>query len=234
LKTFDVNESGQVHTYLIYLSNLPTSEQLYWKSFNESPKGDISKRAYQTDILGNFSTEANPLAELKSAIYSLDASPPSWWSPRGEEIIRCVHYPVTPSPAEWAEAILSLDQLLVEGFVQKSIRNRLTEEGIVFDEKWQFLRLLEEFVISKGRSQIDAVALLEPLKQLHSMRSKVKGHAAQSEKENIIETARVEHGSLAVHFKRLVTRCTTSFNEITNCLQVDGMTHVRVLARDLC
>jgi hypothetical protein len=30
LETYDINEAGQVHTYLIYLSRLPYQEQLYW------------------------------------------------------------------------------------------------------------------------------------------------------------------------------------------------------------
>jgi hypothetical protein len=34
LQTYDVNEAGQVHTYLVYLRNLPYEEQLYWKSYN--------------------------------------------------------------------------------------------------------------------------------------------------------------------------------------------------------
>ena len=77
LKTYDINEAGQVHTYLRYLATLPYEEQLYWQSFNEWPKGSISKRAYQTDILGEFSTEDDPLAELKAMVQSLDRNPPA-------------------------------------------------------------------------------------------------------------------------------------------------------------
>ena len=38
LKSYDVNEEGQVHAYLYDLATLPYSEQLYWQSFNEWPK----------------------------------------------------------------------------------------------------------------------------------------------------------------------------------------------------
>jgi hypothetical protein len=38
LKTYDINDAGQVHTYIVYLSQLPYEEQQYWKSFNEWPK----------------------------------------------------------------------------------------------------------------------------------------------------------------------------------------------------
>jgi hypothetical protein len=56
LQTYDINELGQVHTYLVYLSRLPYEEQLYWRSFNEQPKGPISKRAYTTDFKGGSLT----------------------------------------------------------------------------------------------------------------------------------------------------------------------------------
>src|SRR5205823_5609716 len=67
LKTYDINEEGQVHTYICYLADLPYSEQQYWKLFNEWPKGPISARAYQTDFEGDFSTEPDPLAALENA-----------------------------------------------------------------------------------------------------------------------------------------------------------------------
>jgi hypothetical protein len=64
LRTYDVNEAGQVHTYLRYLAELPYQEQLYWQSFNEWPKGTISKRAWRTDFEGEWSTEYEPLRRL--------------------------------------------------------------------------------------------------------------------------------------------------------------------------
>ena len=77
LTTYDINEAGQVHSYIGYLAQLPYEEQLYWRSFNEWPKGNISKRAFQTDILGEFSKEDDPLAELKRQVEVLDRAPPS-------------------------------------------------------------------------------------------------------------------------------------------------------------
>lgn len=56
LKTYDVNEVGQVHTYLCYLADLPYKEQMYWRSFNEEPKAAISNRAFTTDFEGSFHT----------------------------------------------------------------------------------------------------------------------------------------------------------------------------------
>ena len=64
LKTYDINEAGQIHTYIGYLADLPYEEQVYWQSFNEWPKGSISKRAFQTDIVGEWYLEHERLARI--------------------------------------------------------------------------------------------------------------------------------------------------------------------------
>ena len=100
LKSYDINEAGQVHTYIGDLADLPYEEQLYWKSFNEWPKDGISKRAFQTDIQGELPDEDDPIFELRVQIESLDRSPPSWWQSRGKEIIDKVLCPATDSVEE--------------------------------------------------------------------------------------------------------------------------------------
>jgi hypothetical protein len=45
LEVYDINAAGQVFTYIKYLGHLPFTEQLYWKSFNEAPKGALPERA---------------------------------------------------------------------------------------------------------------------------------------------------------------------------------------------
>ncbi len=65
LQTYDINEHNQVHTYAVYLARLPYKEQLHWLQYNEEPKGGISKRAFQTDIEGQFTTETSMLDQLQ-------------------------------------------------------------------------------------------------------------------------------------------------------------------------
>ncbi|MGH6897213.1 MAG: hypothetical protein ACREJ5_11810 [Geminicoccaceae bacterium] len=54
LETYDINDAGQIHTYLVYLSRLPYEEQLHWKQYNEPPKAPISERAFTTDFKGKW------------------------------------------------------------------------------------------------------------------------------------------------------------------------------------
>jgi hypothetical protein len=218
LKTYDVNAAGQVHTYLCYLADLPYKEQLYWQAFNEWPKSPISKRAFETDFEGNFSTIADPLIDLKREVSTLDKAKPAWWQPRGDTLASSLHYPITSSPEEWANAILALDQFVVEGFVQRVLRARAADAGRAVERQWGSIRLIQECLVSAGLDEAEAAALVEPLKQTHFLRTKVKGHLAESEKEALIKQARTEHGSLAAHFRKLATDVQASFHRIVELL----------------
>lgn len=213
LKTYDVNEQGQVHTYLRYLAQMPYSEQCYWKSFNEWPKGTISQRAYACDILGKFTTIQDPLSELKTLIQTLNETKPDWWSPRDEDAARKVHYPLTTSIDEWSEALLQLDQFVVEGLSQAALRKRLASKGRDFDKEWKSIKLLQVLLMADGLGDSDSKTILEPLKTLHDLRSKVKGHAT-SEKEALVIDMRQRYGSLTKHFKVLASDCYSTLKYI--------------------
>lgn len=218
LKSYDVNEAGQVHAYLCDLAMLPYKEQLYWQSFNEWPKAAISRRAFETDFQGKFSTIEDPLLELKCDIEKLDQAKPDWWLPRGKELAAQTHYPITASPEEWSNSLLALDQLLVEGLAPKALRARLKSGDRPFEKDWASVRLLQECLTVAGIDDDEARDLVEPLKQLHYLRTKVKGHAA-GERDRLIKAARTEHGSLAAHFRALATNLWQSFDRITELLQ---------------
>lgn len=217
LKTYDVNEANQVHTYLVYLRDLPYEEQLYWQSFNEWPKASISQRAYQTDILGSFSTIADPLIDIKRQIRALDEQELDWWQSRPSDLANTVHYPFSASKSEWAESILNLSQLLNEGFQVGGLRARLTKAGVTFEDDWRSLKLLAELAKSNSDEQA-ASKLLKPLRELQELRSKVKGHAAGSDKKKLIDAALRDHGSLYKHFENLAAGCSTALEQIVAML----------------
>jgi hypothetical protein len=110
--------------------------------------------------------------------------------------------------------MLALDQLVVEGFVVKALRSRLQAGGKKSDGGWGSIRLIQEWLLHSGLDADDAAATVEPLKRAHFLRSKAKGHLAETEKQALIKTARKEHGSLAAHFRDLVTQVQASFDRI--------------------
>ena len=215
LKTYDINDAGQVHTYLVYLRNLPYEEQLYWKSCNERPKASISKRALKTDFEGSWDLEYDPLGSLKHAIRELNREQVQWWSLRSEELVDRLQYPVTSSPDEWANEILHLDQLTVEGFETKWLRNKAQFLGRTPNPAFASLKLVEECLIALGFEERDAQSSVAPLKEAHDLRSKVIGHASGKEGAAIKKRILIEHGSYKKHFQALCARCDETFRAIT-------------------
>jgi len=207
LETYDVNEAGQVHTYLIYLSYLPYEEQLYWKSFNEPPKGPISRRAIQTDFKGEWDTEYDPLESLKRILHDLHEAHVPWWTLREEDLIEKVHYPVTTSADEWAKEIHALDKILVEGFVIGELRLLVTKIGRTIDPLWQSIKLMEEILLGLVLAEAQVREIIEPLKELHLLRSKISGHASGKEAKQIKVNVLKQYKTFPCHFRQLCTQC---------------------------
>jgi hypothetical protein len=216
LQTYDINEQGQVHTYLIYLSQLPYDEQLYWKSFNEYPKGTISKRAFQSDILGEFADIDDPLNELKHQLRKFEQSTATWWRAKADDLYARLHYPVANSADEWAESIMSLDKLVVEGLEEKWMRNRLTELGKAPPPQWRSLKLLEHWLIALGFEADHAAEIVSPLHEVHNLRSQTKGHATGSGAKKIRADAIREHGTYRTHFEHLCVECLESLRTVNS------------------
>jgi hypothetical protein len=207
LRTYDINDEGQVHTYLRYLRDLPYKEQIYWQSFNEWPKGGLSARAITTDFKGEFYSEYDSLNYLKQKIERLDEEPPEWWIPRGEALAKAVHYPATASAAEWANEILALDQLLIEGFREKALRTRLITLGLDPDSEWKSLRLLEECLAANGVNREDARKACNALRKLREIRNVAKGHAASTKRKQLEKEAITKYGSFRSHFSAVAEEC---------------------------
>jgi hypothetical protein len=216
LQTFDINEEGQVHTYLVYLRSLPYEEQLHWKQYNEEPKGPISKRAFKTDIEGNWADDYDPLLDLKRKLRDLASSEVTWWKLRDRATMDKVNYPVTTSADEWADELLYLDQLVVEGFDEKVLRSRCAEA----DLRIKSLGLLERCLIQYGFDDLRAREIIKPFRDIHELRSKVKGHANGSDAKALRQGAVNEHGSLREHFRILTQQCDEALETITTALSL--------------
>ncbi len=224
LKSYDINEAGQVHAYIGDLARLPYEEQLYWQSFNEWPKGMISKRAHQTDIVGDWDLSYEPLSALKHMILEMEKAPLAWWKPRGTALSDAVRYPATDSIKEWGDEVLALDQYLVEGFLQKPLVDIAQIGGRSIDPKWASLRLLQEALVAKGATEDHAKSLVHPMQKLHALRTEVRGHASTEKKKKAIFEARTNYGNLRAHFTQVVTECEKAMAQILIILgiQVDN------------
>jgi len=215
LKTYDINDAGQVHTYIRYLQNLPHREQQHWKLYNERPKAALSKRAIETDFKGEWSSEEDPLQALRYAVETLDSNPSAWWTARGPDLVQRVHYPVTTSSKEWADELRSLDQLLVEGFVATELKKIAVASGVRIDPHWQGLKIIQELLRARGHHNADKI--VEPLRRLHYLRSKVSGHHTK-ERAELEKKSFADHGSFRAHFFALCQQCNEAFATIIEAL----------------
>lgn len=214
LKTYDINEAGQVHTYLVYLRQLPYAEQLHWKQFNEAPKSGLSQRAFTTDFEGQWHDDYDALPALKTRLCELIERKCPWWDLPNLDQIEEVHYPVTALRDEWANEIMALDQLVVEGLNQKWLKEKATELGQKPSATMRQLKLLEACLVGLGFEEEHARNLMGPFHELHNLRSLVRGHrwgsAATSESKRILK----EFGEYKNHFKSLCQSCDESLELI--------------------
>ena len=155
---------------------------------------------------------------LEHAIEELERTKPSWWSVRAGAARPKVLYPATASSKEWADEILALDQLVVEGFYTKGLKALATKAGLKLDPQWASLRIVEECLASTEAGGDEAKAIVAPLRELHHLRSKVKGHAT-TERKALEVAAQRDHGSLRAHFTDLAQRCSDAFETIVPALQ---------------
>ena len=204
----------RVHTYIVYLRNIPYEEQLYWKAHNEPPKAPISKRAVRTDFEGNWKSEYDALQSLRQAVQQLNEKTPSWWIQRSVKVVEGVRYPVTTSPDECADEILRLDQLVIEGLSRTKLRSLATSLGRTPNAEFGSLKLVEECLMGLGWEEEQAREATAPLHRLHHYRSKIKAHSQGKEGEQIMKKMLRDHGSYRRHFRALSAECDDALRTI--------------------
>lgn len=199
LRHYDVNEAGQIHAYICYLRDIPYSEQLYWKSFNEQPKAGISERAFKNHFKGEPVDPTDPLVKLKQILERWEESEVSWWKLRDPGSERRVTTPLTDSVDEWAQELKNLSMYIIEGFEIKAIRAKLDAMGLTWTNDEKSLVLLER-ILSSAVPLEDAQKLVG-LRLVQRIRSKVGAHTRGSEAQGIAVGAIREHGSYTAHFE---------------------------------
>lgn len=223
---FGVNEVGQVHAYLKDLATLPHSEQLYWKAFNEQPRGPISEGSYRRDFLGEWFSSPDPLHDLKEQLGKLtgESSPSAlikiWEPPSGldAKLANKVHYLASNSSKEWENEIVALDRLIIEGLNLKHLRRVADELGIQH-EGFGSIAVLRDALAGKGVAPDIVNSIVVPFQELHMLRSKFSSHRKGSDTEKIAKEIRRKHKDLAAHHRDLVNRLSEAVYVLVNLVE---------------
>ena len=210
LQSYDVNEKGQVHTYLIYLSKLLYSEQLYWRSFNEEPKGNISKRAYKTDFKGEF-PDTIPPDELLIYLLEQTKNIKTFFKNIEYTQLNQIHRVHTDNEKEWTDLISLLDKTLIET-LDNSLIQSIAQKRNCIDPKKKLgsIRLLQRIFKESGIDE----NIIEPLAELHELRCKITDHKLGSEGKEIIKDVRKRFKSFPAHFDDLLARLCETLKKI--------------------
>ena len=96
---------------------------------------------------------------------------------------------------------MDLSKLIVEGFEVKFLRMTLSNLGKTYTADEKSIALLEK--IMAARNPVGGQVILEGLRTVQYIRSKVKGHAGSSEGKAIAQEALAKHGTYSEHFKHL-------------------------------
>ena len=209
LRGYHVNRAGQVHVYICDLRNLPSAEQLYWKSFNENPKDGISEQARKTDFYNQW-VEGDSLSRIKHILRGWEDSKTAWWTLHDPASTMRAATPRTGATDEWARELKNLSVLIVEGFDLKALRAHLTKMGLSWTPPERSIALLERALTTSAAGN----PCLEGLRSVQRIRTKVDSHARGEEARKMAADAIERHGSYADHFESLCAMVASELERI--------------------
>lgn len=218
LETYDVNDAGQVHTYITYLNRLPLQEQRYWKSFNEKPKAAISRRAFQTDFEGSWDTQPDALRELKNTLTDLRRNAPAWFRVRQPDLVGQLHYPLTSAFKPWDDTLIDLAKTAVEGLERSWFVSIVKKHGSAGDPKWGSVRWLREALLASGVDETRVRELIAPLEEIQLLRTKLAAHAGGTEATDIRRKLLRDHGTPKAHIEAISARLNASLVGVAEIL----------------
>ena len=209
---YDVNESGQVHAYVLDLRRLPHQEKLHWLSCNEKPKAWISSRSVTQDFGGWWSSIIDPVDRVTKVLENWHEAKSPWWRLSDRTLLDGVNTPHADNREEWAEAFLGLSKLIVEGFKVKVIRAALKEKDVHFTKEEKSIVLLRKLI--GNLDGLDGPGRLKGLRLVNSIRLNAKAHASEREARRLADSALREHGTYAAHFNHVCEMIVEELNRI--------------------
>lgn len=210
-----LNLDNNHHEYIIVFlgdlgRDLPSDEQMYWRSYNVLPEGKISKANFKRSFLAEF-TEPEQIDLIFKDRF--DRFSKNWkmimgWSlflklaEADHHLFEALHIPLTNSQAEFDSQILALTKLMIdslnEGEVVKATPGGNTEtKGI---------SKLEQFL--KAHQYPNHQQLIQFLRNLQSLRSSSVAHRKGDNYKKIAKTLGLKESNRADVLKKILVDAT--------------------------
>jgi hypothetical protein len=179
LRSYDVNDAGQVYAYLKDLWSLPHSEQRYWRVFNEKPEAGITERSISQDFLAQPWLGPDPLRDLQWLLREFPLAKhngidtPMWSLNTADSgrVLARLHYLHTESRKEWQGQVLELRKVVVEGLQTKALQ-RVAQALNCYNEEWGSIKLLQACLQKRGVQDSTVQQVHDPLYDLNRLRSR--------------------------------------------------------------
>lgn len=198
LRSYGINDAGQVYAYICDLRELPYKEQQYWKSFNEERKTGISQRSIETDFQARFSTITTPLEDLLAVMRRWSDTGIPWWHLREEGLEMDIHPP--NNRREWGQSFMSIAKLVIDG-LESNFFYRILEEAGKANKRDKGLSIRLATLVLTNRGVLDSGTRLEGLEEIQLIRSKCAAHPRGSEARMLEKEAIEKFGSYSAHFE---------------------------------
>lgn len=222
LQTYDINEEGQVHTYICYLRHLPYREQLHWKQYNEPPKGKIAERAFKTDFEAQWVDEYNPLQLIKGHFQKFpNLSTPDGskaiWKPKEdlEMLLGKLHYVSAGKVSEYKDFLMALTILVVDGLDSACLKS-LVKGHPKYTDQMGSLGCLKLLLLQLGLNEEAADSVSAPLRALQTKRSKYGGHGGSQPDFDMVADCRA-----------ILKDVESSINSLIQVLNSSSLTEVK-------
>ncbi|MYE04829.1 MAG: hypothetical protein F4Y00_07655 [Bacteroidetes bacterium SB0662_bin_6] len=218
LKIYRVNDAKQIYTYVTYLGNLPHSEQVYWKSFNEAPRAGMTQSAYDTDFHGNWLRQENPIRDVRRTVSDLEARGVGWFKLREPDLLNGLHRPLTEAHQSWNDVVGKLAKLVNEGLQKRFFAKSLKHLPAGDVAGWGSIRCAEEVLKAADVPSEVVAEAIEPIRELQRLRTKLVAHSGGSEAQQIRSGLIRTHGSPYEHIDDLCRRLAHSLQLLDNFL----------------
>jgi hypothetical protein len=207
----DNNHSQYVIAFLGDLGrDLHHEEQMYWRSFNVLPEGEISTVNFRRSFLGQF---ANPEKIDLVFKYRFEGFRERWFEKKGwhlfsplskddQHLYIALHVPLTNDQAEFDGQVLALTKLIIDSLNEEQLKAATSSSEPELKGITKFERFLAE------QSFPDYQAHIKFLRNLQSLRSTGVGHRKGRNYEKVAQEFGLGKKDRALIFEEMLKRGT--------------------------